>query len=256
MARIKAENVVVEFPIYEASGRSFKSAFLRTATGGLLSVDASHHVVVRALNKLTFDMQEGDRIGLVGHNGSGKSTLLRVLAGAYEPIAGTLEVTGRIASMLDLWLGMNSDATGYENIFLRATIMGMRAKQISSLVEDICDFAELGDYIYMPLRTYSSGMQMRLAFAISTSVSADIILMDEWMSAGDAGFAEKAQVRLNRMLDNAKILVVASHNEDLIRTTCNKLMRLEHGNITEFIALDSQNKRQETKAITSLESSV
>lgn len=237
MARIFAENMVIEFPVYEASGRSFKSAFLKTATGGLLSVDASHHVVVRALDALTFELREGDRVGLVGHNGSGKSTLLRALAGAYEPVSGTLEVTGRIASMLDLWLGMNSDATGYENIFLRATIMGLRPKQIEDLVEDICEFADLGDYIHMPLRTYSSGMQMRLAFAISTSVSADIILMDEWLSAGDASFAEKAQARLQRMLGNAKIFVLASHNEDLIRKACNKLIRLNHGAIVELISL-------------------
>ncbi len=237
MARIFAENMVIEFPVYEASGRSFKSAFLKTATGGLLSVDASHHVVVRALDALTFELREGDRVGLVGHNGSGKSTLLRALAGAYEPVSGTLEVTGRIASMLDLWLGMNSDATGYENIFLRATIMGLRPKQIENLIEDICEFADLGDYIHMPLRTYSSGMQMRLAFAISTSVSADIILMDEWLSAGDASFAEKAQARLQRMLGNAKIFVLASHNEDLIRKACNKLIRLNHGAIVELISL-------------------
>ncbi len=229
--------MVIEFPVYEASGRSFKSAFLKTATGGLLSVDASHHVVVRALDALTFELREGDRVGLVGHNGSGKSTLLRALAGAYEPVSGKLEVTGRIASMLDLWLGMNSDATGYENIFLRATIMGLRPKQIADLVEDICEFADLGDYIHMPLRTYSSGMQMRLAFAISTSVSADIILMDEWLSAGDASFAEKAQARLQRMLGNAKIFVLASHNEDLIRKACNKLIRLNHGAIVELISL-------------------
>lgn len=237
MARIKAENIVVEIPIYEASGRSLKSAFLRTATGGLLSVDASRHVIVRAINAISFELREGDRVGLVGHNGSGKSTLLRVLAGVYEPVGGTIQITGRIASMLDLWLGMNPSATGYENIFLRATIMGMRSKQIALLVDDICEFAELGDYIHMPLRTYSSGMQMRLAFAISTSVSADIILMDEWLSAGDASFAEKAQDRLNRMLNNAKIMVVASHNEELIRKTCNKLMRLEHGNMKEFVSL-------------------
>jgi len=232
--------MVIEFPVYEASSRSFKSALLKTATGGMLSVNASDQVVVRALNGLTFELKEGDRVGLVGHNGSGKSTLLRALAGAYEPVGGRLEITGRIASMLDLWLGMNSDATGYENIFLRATIMGMRPREIEGLVTDICDFADLGDYIYMPLRTYSSGMQMRLAFAISTSVSADIILMDEWMSAGDASFADKAQARLRRMLDNAKIFVLASHNEQLIRKSCNKLMRLNHGEIVEFVSLPDE----------------
>jgi lipopolysaccharide transport system ATP-binding protein len=237
MARVQAENLVIEFPVYEANSQSFKVAFLKTATGGLLSINESNHVVVRALNGLTFELMEGDRVGLMGHNGSGKSTLLRALAGAYEPVGGRLDVTGRIASMLDLWLGMHIDATGHENIFLRATVMGMRRQQISRLVDDICEFADLGDYINMPIRTYSSGMMMRLAFAISTSVSADIILMDEWLSAGDASFAVKAEARLQKMLGRAKIFVLASHNEDLIKKACNKLMRLHHGEIVEFVPL-------------------
>lgn len=237
MSHITAKEIVVEFPVFEANGRSLKSALLKTATGGILSVNESKRIVVKALNKLTFEMVEGDRIGLVGHNGSGKSTLLRVLSGAYEPVSGSLEIDGRVASMLNVWLGMNSDATGYENIFMRATVMGLRPKQIAAMVDDICAFADLGDYIYMPLRTYSSGMQMRLAFAVSTSISADIILMDEWLSAGDANFSEKSQARLQRMLDNAKIFVVASHDEGLIRRTCNKVMRLEHGNMVEFAKL-------------------
>jgi len=237
MAHVSAKEIVINFPVYEANGRSFKNVLLRTATGGSLSVDDSKRVVVKALNKVTLEMKEGDRIGLVGHNGSGKSTLLRVLSGAYEPISGSLEIDGRVASMLNVWLGMNSDATGYENIFMRGTIMGLRPKQIAAMVDDICEFADLGDYIYMPLRTYSSGMQMRLAFSVSTSVSADIILMDEWLSAGDANFSEKAQHRLQRMLDNAKIFVVASHDENLIHRTCNKLMRLEHGNMVDYRAL-------------------
>src|SRR4051812_3042357 len=168
MAYVSAKEIVIDFPVYEASSRSFKS-ILRTATGGLLSVNASKTVVVKALDNLSFDLKVGDRVGLVGHNGSGKSTLLRVLAGAYEPVSGSIEIAGRVASMLNVWLGMNSDATGYENIFLRATVMGLRPKEIANMVDDICEFAELGDYIYMPLRTYSSGMEMRLAFAVSTS---------------------------------------------------------------------------------------
>jgi len=237
MSRIVADKIVVDFPIYEASARSMRNALLRTTTGGVFRTDAAHHVVVRALSEISFEFQEGDRVGLVGHNGSGKSTLLRVLAGAYEPVSGSLEVQGRIASMLNLWLGMNSDATGYENIFLRSLIMGMRPREIAAVVDDICEFSELGDYINMPLRTYSSGMQMRLGFAISTCVSADIILMDEWLSVGDAAFMKKAQTRLDDMLGRAKILVVASHDENMIRTTCNKLMRLDHGKMVEFTAI-------------------
>jgi lipopolysaccharide transport system ATP-binding protein len=228
---------VVDIPIFEANSRSVKTAVLKVATGGVLSVDESKHVSVRALNQLTFDILEGDRVGIVGHNGAGKTTLLRVLAGAYEPVSGSIEVRGKVASMLNLWLGMMTDATGYENIFLRARLLGLKPSEIHPIVDEICNFAELGNYIHMPLRTYSSGMQMRLAFAVSTSISADIILMDEWLSAGDASFTEKAQQRLTRMLDRAKIFVLASHDEKLIARTCNKLMRLDHGKMVEFTAI-------------------
>jgi lipopolysaccharide transport system ATP-binding protein len=233
MALVRARDLVIDFPVYEADSRSFKSV-IRAATGGILSRDASAHMVVRALDRLNFEFHEGDRVGLIGHNGSGKSTLLRVIAGVYEPIAGSIQVVGRVASMLDVWLGMNSDASGLENIYLRATILGLRTHEVDRLVDGICEFTELGDYIHMPLRTYSSGMQMRLAFAISTSVSVDIILMDEWLSAGDAAFTEKAQARLNQMLGQAKVFVVATHDENLIRKSCNKIMRLDHGSMTYF----------------------
>jgi lipopolysaccharide transport system ATP-binding protein len=237
VSRISARDVTVAFPVYEASARSFKSALVQVATGGLLAVDSKQHVMVLALNRISFELREGDRVGLVGHNGSGKSTLLRVLAGAYEPVSGAIEVDGRVASMLNVWLGMIIDATGYENIYLRGAIMGLKPREIDAVVDDIVEFSELGDYVHMPLRTYSSGMQMRLAFAVATCVAADIVLMDEWLSAGDASFAEKAQQRLNRLLDQAGIFVVASHDEALIRRTCNKLMRLEHGNLVAFAAL-------------------
>lgn len=231
MVRIIARDVVVEFPIYGTKTRSVKHTFMRAATGGMLAKDAADRVVIRALDKVSFELREGDRLGLVGHNGSGKSTLLRVISGAYEPMSGRIEVTGKVASMLSIMLGMESDASGYENIYIRAAIMGLKPKDAAALVDDISTFAELGDYMNMPLRTYSSGMAMRLAFAISTSVPADIVLMDEWLSVGDATFTEKAQQRLRGVVDRAKILVLASHSDELIRKNCNKLMRLEHGQI-------------------------
>jgi lipopolysaccharide transport system ATP-binding protein len=234
MAHITARSVAVEFPLYGLKGRSFKTTFIHAATGGLLAKDAGNRVVVRALDGLTFDIREGDRIGIMGHNGSGKTTLLRVLAGAYEPTAGSIEISGRVASMLSIGLGMDADSTGYENIFVRATIMGLRPAEIPPLAEEICAFADLGEYIHMPLRTYSSGMSVRLAFAISTSVSPDIILMDEWLSVVDAAFRDKAQQRLKNALDRARILVLASHDERLIRQTCSRIMRLDHGRIAGF----------------------
>jgi len=237
MSHVLAKDLLVEFPIYGTQSRSFRHTFLRAATGGRLARDAGERVVVRALNGVNFEFYEGDRVGIMGHNGSGKTTLLRVLAGAYEPVAGSIVVDGRIASMLSITLGMDMEATGFENIFLRATIMGLKPKQVAPLADEICEFSELGDYIHMPMRTYSSGMSMRLAFAISTSIAADIILMDEWLSAGDASFSEKAQSRLTRLVDQAKILVLASHDEQLIRRSCNKILHLDHGDLVKFAAL-------------------
>lgn len=237
MARIHADRIVVEFPIYGAKSRSLKTTLLHAATGGRLGRDAGDRVVVRALNGLSFEFSEGNRVGIVGHNGSGKSTLLRVLAGAYEPVRGSVKTVGRIASMLSVTLGMDMEATGYENIYLRGAVMELNPQQIDSLVDEICDFSGLGEYIDMPMRTYSTGMAMRLAFAIATSVAADIILMDEWLSAGDASFSEKAQGRLARLVDQAKILVLATHDEGLIRRTCNKILHLDHGDLVKFAAL-------------------
>jgi lipopolysaccharide transport system ATP-binding protein len=225
---------MVEFPIYGGSSRSIKTTFVRAATGGVLARDAADRVVVRALDGITLDIAEGDRVGLVGHNGSGKSTLLRVMAGSYEPVSGTAEIRGKIAPMLSIGLGMEPEATGYENIFMRATIMGMRPREVAPLVDEICEFAELGDYLDMPLRTYSSGMSMRLAFAISTSVTADILLMDEWLSVGDASFVEKANRRLSKLVDEAKILVIASHDLSLVRHRCNRIVHLDHGRIVSI----------------------
>lgn len=231
MARIVADNIVVEFPIYGGKSRSLKSTFMRTATGGLLARDSADRIVVRALDRCSFEIGQGDRVGLLGHNGSGKTTLLRVLAGVYEPSVGTISVSGKVAPMLSITLGMNMEATGMENIYLRGVVMGMTPEEIDPLVSEICEFSELGDYIDMPVRTYSSGMAMRLAFAVSTSVSADIILMDEWLSAGDASFAIKAQTRLTKLIEQAKILVIASHDETLIRNNCNRILQLEHGRL-------------------------
>lgn len=234
MSSIIAKNLVVEFPMYWGRSRSLKNTFIRAATGGLLARDAADRVVIQALNDISFEFREGDRVGIVGHNGSGKSTLLRTIAGAYEPVSGTIDVTGKLATMLSITLGMDTESTGYENIFLRAIIMGLTRREIEPLVEEICEFAELGDYIHMPMRAYSSGMSMRLAFAISTCIPADIILMDEWMSVGDAEFSRKSQSRLQVMVDQARILILASHDEHLIRKNCNKIMHLDHGKLVKL----------------------
>ena len=234
MDLVNARNLVVEFPIYGTKSRSLKNTILRAATGGAIAADAADRIVVRALDNLNFEFKEGERIGLVGHNGSGKTTLLRALAGIYEPTGGAIDVRGRVASMLSITLGMDVDATGYENIFLRGLILGLRRREILDMVEEVCEFSELGEYIQMPMRTYSSGMTMRLMFAISTCMHADIILMDEWLSAGDQDFSQKAQDRLTKVVDRAKLLVIASHSPEVIERTCTRVIHLEHGKIVDI----------------------
>jgi lipopolysaccharide transport system ATP-binding protein len=242
-ALVRAENVVVEFPIFNASHRSLKKAVLHMTTGGRLTPDAGHRVRVRAIDNASFEFRPGDRIGLIGHNGAGKTTLLRVLSGVYAPVSGTLETRGRIVSLLDISLGMDSEATGYENIFLRGVLMGLKPREIREKLDEIADFSELGDYLNMPVRTYSSGMSLRLAFAVSTVIDADILLMDEWLAVGDENFKQKAADRMARMVANSHILILASHSKNLIRQSCNRLLFLEHGIVKELdmSALDSDS---------------
>ncbi|MGL4766702.1 MAG: ABC transporter ATP-binding protein [Formosimonas sp.] len=228
---IIARNVDVEFPIFNSSHRSLKKSILNVTTGGRVAQDTKDHVVVRALDGINLDIQAGDRVGLYGHNGSGKTTLLRVLSGIYAPVRGQLDVQGKIATLLDISLGMDGEATGYENIRIRGLLMGLSLAEIDALTDEIAEFTELGDYLNMPMRTYSSGMIVRLGFAVSTSIHADIILMDEWLSVGDAQFQERASERLSQMVDKAAILVLASHSMELIEKTCNKIVFLEHGKI-------------------------
>ncbi|MBC8738352.1 ABC transporter ATP-binding protein [Paraburkholderia sp. UCT31] len=226
---IVARNISVEFPIYENSHRSLKKAVLNLTTGGRIGQDAGRHAIVRAIDDLSFTFSEGERIGLIGHNGSGKTTLLRALSGVYAPVRGELKVRGKIASLLDVSMGLDPDATGFENIYLRGILDGLKPARIRSKIDEIADFSELGDYLNLPVRTYSSGMMLRLAFAISTSVEADILIMDEWLSVGDAEFSVKAAERLEGLVGKAALLVVASHDPSLVARVCSRKISMEHG---------------------------
>ncbi len=241
-AFIQVQGVSVSFPVYENAHRSLKKAVLNLTTGGRIAEDVKHHRVVKALDSINFDLKEGSRLGLLGHNGSGKTTMLRVLSGVYAPTSGKLITQGRIASLLDVSMGLDSDATGFENIYLRGVLEGLKPKDIRNKIDDIADFSELGDFLNFPVRTYSSGMLLRLAFAISTSIDAEILIMDEWLSVGDTSFNVKATKRLNALVKKASILVIASHDEGLINKVCNRVIRLEHGNIV------SDEKIKKTKA--------
>ena len=231
MAQITFQNASVEFPIFNAKGRSFTSKVLQIATGGKLDSDAQGHVTVRALESINLEVHEGERLGILGHNGAGKSTLLRVLSRAYAPTSGTADISGNVGSLIDISLGINPEATGIENIHLRAALLGIPRALVLNNLEEIRIFSELGNFLEMPVRTYSAGMHLRLAFAVSTLVTPEILLMDEWLSVGDEAFRTKAEAKLQQMVDSSKILVIASHDRDLIEKTCNRAIWLEHGKI-------------------------
>jgi ABC-type polysaccharide/polyol phosphate transport system ATPase subunit len=242
MAFLRVRNLSVEFSIYQGSSRSLKKLLVATTTQGNLARDATDRINVRALNDVTLDIEDGDRVALIGANGAGKTTLLRVLAGIYSPTGGECYSSGRISALLDVSLGLNPDATGRENVILRGMYMNVPPREMRSRVDEIVEFTELGPYIDMPARTYSSGMLVRLGFAISTCMPAEILLMDEWLSAGDVRFLEKAQKRTEKFVGSSSILVLASHSTELLRKWCNRGVLLQqgrvaaHGDIDDVIA--------------------
>ncbi len=231
MAHIEFRNVSIDFPIYNATGRSLKKRLMQVATGGQLGADEQGRVVVRALEGLSFTIGDGDRVALIGHNGAGKSTLLRLLSGVYRPSSGIAHVDGEVGSLIDIALGIDPEASGRQNIFFRGALLGMSKGQVKDNLEEIIEFSELGDFIDMPVRTYSTGMHLRLAFAVSTVVRPNILLMDEWLSVGDEGFKHKAEARLNDLVQATNILVIATHSRELMERTCNRAIWLEHGRI-------------------------
>jgi lipopolysaccharide transport system ATP-binding protein len=231
MALIELKNICVDFPIYNGKSRSLKHRLMQVATGGQLAADSQGRVVVRALDDVSFTLKDGDRVGLLGHNGAGKSTMLRLLGGIYAPALGRLNVKGEIGSLIDISLGIDAEATGRENIYIRGALLGMSKAEMREKIDEIVDFSELGDFIDMPLRTYSTGMHMRLAFAVSTIVRPEILLMDEWLSVGDEGFKHKAEARMADLVKSSNILVIASHARELIQETCNRAIWLEHGKL-------------------------
>jgi ABC-type polysaccharide/polyol phosphate transport system ATPase subunit len=229
MARISLRGVIVEFPIVNADSQSLQLRIYR-ALGGKLRTERNT-VVVRALDGIDLDLKDGDRIGLIGPNGSGKTTLLRVFAGVYPPQGGLASIEGSVSSFTDLALGMDLESTGWENIIFRCAFMGLSFREAERLSPAIAEFSELGEYLDLPVRTYSAGMFLRLAFAISTSIEPDILIMDEMISAGDAQFRDKANRRLRELVDKANILAIASHDTRVIQAVCNKTAWLQHGTI-------------------------
>jgi ABC-type polysaccharide/polyol phosphate transport system ATPase subunit len=231
VAHIVLNKVSVNLPIFNASTRSLKNRLIGLGTGGRIVQEGRNHTFVEALVDVSIDLRDGDRLGIIGNNGAGKTTLLRVLAGVYQPSSGTIERSGRVATLFDISTGMDVESTGYENIFLRGLYMGLSPSEINALTPQIAEFSDLGDFLEMPVRTYSAGMQMRLAFAVATSVTADILLLDEWLTVGDAAFMHKARERMDEVVGQSNILVVASHDLHLIANTCNKALVMQRGHV-------------------------
>lgn len=229
---ISFNELSIRYPIYGFRSKSLKSLILNKTIGGLIDISGDYSTPeIIALNQINLTISENERVGLFGHNGAGKSTLLRVIMGSYHPSSGNIFVNGKISSMINLTLGIDENLTGVENIELRLRILGYSSKHVKNSLAEIIEFSELENYADLPIRTYSSGMVMRLLFSIATSIDADIVLMDEWLSAGDTNFAKKAEERLNNYLKKASILVIASHNKDLLNNLCTRIVELEHGSI-------------------------
>jgi ABC-2 type transport system ATP-binding protein/lipopolysaccharide transport system ATP-binding protein len=238
MALIRLDHVSVNFPIYDTSHRLLRTQILAVSTGGRIGTDARQRISIQALTDVSLSVEHGDRLALVGHNGAGKTTLLRVMAGIYEPTIGSVDINGRAVPIFDLGVGMDPESSGYENIVFRGLYLGLSRTEIRAKTEEIAAFTELGSFLNMPLRTYSAGMHARLAFAISTCIEPEILLLDETIAAGDAAFQQKARRRIEDVIARTGILVFASHAEDLIRNICNKAVLLEHGRVIAIGSVD------------------
>jgi len=230
-ASITLDDVSVDFPVYNAASRSLKNRVLNATAGGIIERQHDGVVVVRSLKNINLQIEAGDRVGLIGHNGAGKTTLLRVLSGIYHPTHGGVAINGEVTSLINISLGIDPESTGRENILLRSAMMGLTPVQTRDRIDEIISFSGLENFIDMPFRTYSSGMQLRLAFSVSTCIRPQILIMDEWLSTGDLGFKERAEQRLKDVVTSTEILVIASHSMQLLEKNCNRLVWLDHGGI-------------------------
>ena len=242
MAKIEFNNVTLKYPVYGNHGVSLRSHLVRVATGGKIEHD-SRTTVITALEDVSFSLKDGDAVGLIGHNGAGKSTMLRTMAGIYPPSKGVVNREGKTATVFEIGAGLDYELSGYDNIVHLGMMMGLTHADAKTLTPDIEGFTELGDFLQMPVRTYSSGMIMRLMFAVATATTPEILLLDEMFSTGDAGFQEKSQARIKKIIKAAKIFVFASHDLNLIRVNCNRVFLLSHGKVEEISLADIKSNK-------------
>ena len=233
MISIKLNNVSLAYRLYERLTLSAPDRRLG-GLGGRIGRSGSKQVV-QALDEVSFELEAGDRLGLVGPNGAGKTTLLKVLYGIYEPSGGTISIEGKVDALFNISIGFRPEATGRRNIVLRGLISGWTEAEIDEKMEEIIAFSELGDFIDLPFKAYSQGMAARLAFSAATALEPEILLMDEWIGAGDASFQEKAKRRMDELAEKAGIIVLASHDESLIQRVCTKKLTLNGGRVQSLI---------------------
>lgn len=236
---VSIANLSLDIPVFDSGSRSFRKELFQfkdslkknNTVGGNLIATKNKGVIIRALDSINLSFHEGDRVAILGHNGSGKSTLLKAIAGIYDPTTGEITTKGRLMPLFNMMEGISPDSKGRETIFIRGSILGLSNEEILNKADDIIDFCELDDYIDLPIRTYSSGMLVRLMFGIVTSIEADILVMDEFIGAGDAAFLIKAHKRLRGFVDKSKCLIVATHSRDIALNWCNKAVLLEKGKV-------------------------
>lgn len=229
--QIKLTDVDLDYFVYSLRSQSLRSTVFNLAVGGKMYKAAGDVAAVKALSGINLEINEGDRIALVGHNGSGKTTLLKVIAGIYHPTRGELEIDGDITSMIAINAGLDMEATGLRNIHKLGLMRRLKRKAIDERVEAIAEFSGLGDFLHLPVRTYSAGMLARLMFTVATEFAADILVLDEWLSAGDAAFMQKATDRMHKMVEDAKIVVIATHDHEMAERVCNRVCELQGGHI-------------------------
>lgn len=227
---ISIKDVCLDLPVFGLSNRVLKKELVRVMTGGLFTKDKKNtSVCVRALNNLNLEVYSGMRVGIIGHNGSGKSTFLRLISGIYYPTVGSIEVRGKVNPLLDLMCGIDLDLSGRDNIISRGMIFGHTKEDMLEHFEEITKMTELGDFIEMPVRTYSAGMQVRLAFAVAVMFKPEILVIDEIFGAGDRHFAEKSREKILSLIEKSKIFILASHNTEHLREHCSHLLWLDQG---------------------------
>ena len=228
-ALLKFDDVTIQYPIYNNRNMSLRNQLVRISTGGRIESEAGHIQIVTALRNVSFTINHGDSVGLIGHNGAGKSTMLRTMAGVYTPALGKVTRHGHVATVLELGAGMDPELSGYENIIRMSMLLGVSNEQIHANAKEIEAFTKLGNFLQLPVRTYSSGMATRLMFAVATSIKPDILLVDEMFGTGDAEFQVQAKKRMEELIRSVGIFVFASHSNDLVKTYCNRFFFLEHG---------------------------